>query len=241
MTASTLSKESQACFQFKASFAPCTILQLSRYDLTALKEQLVEAISKAPNFFIGSPVLLDLEKIKTVETIHFSKLKQILIDSGLAPIGVRGGTEEQMIAAVTAGLPQVNLGKVNFNDTPAKKTEEKEPTVTINQNNTKLVSTPIRSGMQVYAKGGDLIVIGHVSPGAELLADGHIHVYGSLRGRALAGVLGNTNARIFCNTLEAELVSIAGFYLTKEDMLSLPKQDMIQIYLEEEQVKIKGI
>jgi septum site-determining protein MinC len=82
-----------------------------------------------------------------------------------------------------------------------------------------------------------------VSPGAELFADGHIHVYGPLRGRAIAGVQGNQEARIFCRTLEAELVSIAGFYLTKEDMLTLPSTNggMLQIYLENEQVKIAAV
>lgn len=237
MTASTLNTERQTCFQFKASFAPCTILQLSRYDLDALEVQLVEAISRAPNFFIGSPVLVDLEKVNSLGSMDFVRIKKILIANGLAPIGVRGGSEEQIIEAATAGLPQVNIGKSAFSDNSKKKTEEKEATST-----TKLITTPIRSGMQVYARGGDLIVVAHVSPGAELLADGHIHVYGALRGRALAGVQGNTDARIFCNTLEAELVSIAGFYLTKEDMQLLPeKQEMIQIYLEAEQVRIKGI
>jgi septum site-determining protein MinC len=235
MTVSTLSTDRQACFQFKASFAPCTILQMSRYDLDALESQLAEAIRKAPNFFIGSPVLVDLEKIKNFGSLNFTKIKQILIAGGLAPIGVRGGSEEQMIEAATAGLPQVNIGKSTLTETPKKKAEE--PTST-----TKLITTPIRSGMQVYARGGDLIVVGHVSPGAELLADGHIHVYGVLRGRALAGVQGNTQARIFCNTLEAELVSIAGFYLTKEDIQLLPeKQERMQIYLEDEQVRIKGM
>lgn len=237
MSASTLSVERQACFQFKASFAPCAILQLNRYDLEVLANQLVETIQRAPNFFIGSPVLIDLEKVKTLGPMDFAHIKQILLNNALVPMGVRGGSDEQMAAAATVGLPQMNIGKsipTTTEANPQKKTEE----VT---SSTKIVTTPIRSGMQVYARGGDLIVIGHVSPGAELLADGHIHVYGALRGRALAGVQGNVAARIFCNTLEAELVSIAGYYLTKEDMQLLPKQEMNQIFLEEEQVRIKGI
>ncbi len=235
MAASTVGTERQTCFQFKASFAPCAILQLTRYDLDALEKQLVEAIQRAPNFFIGSPVLVDLEKVQTFGVLDFAKIKQILMGHGLAPIGVRGGSEEQLQAAATAGLPLVNIGKAAFNEAPKKKADEVVPT-------TKLVTTPIRSGMQVYARGGDLIVVAHVSPGAELLADGNIHVYGVLRGRALAGVQGNTQARIFCHTLEAELVSIAGFYLTKEDMQLLPeKHELIQIYLEEEQVRISSI
>jgi septum site-determining protein MinC len=247
MTASTLNTDRQACFQFKASFVPCAILQLNRYDLDALEIHLVETIRRAPNFFIGSPVLVDLEKVKELGTLDFAKIKQILISHALAPIGVRGGSEEQLQAATSAGLPVVNIGKSTFNDSSKEKVDEKiedkvDEKVDDKMSTTKLITTPIRSGVQVYARGGDLIVVAHVSPGAELLADGNIHVYGALRGRALAGVQGNTNARIFCHTLEAELVSIAGFYLTKEDMQLLPeKQELIQIYLEEEKVRIKGI
>ncbi|HBB24549.1 MAG TPA: septum site-determining protein MinC, partial [Pseudomonas sp.] len=83
---------------------------------------------------------------------------------------------------------------------------------------TRVVTTPIRGGQQIYAQGGDLIVLAPVSPGAELLADGNIHVYGPLRGRALAGIKGDTSARIFCQQLAAEMVSIAGQYKVAEDL-----------------------
>jgi septum site-determining protein MinC len=107
---------------------------------------------------------------------------------------------------------------------------------------TKLITAPIRSGMQVCAKDGDLIVTSQVSSGAELIAAGHIHVYGVLRGRVLAGAYGNKEARIFCRHLEAELVAISGYYLTREDMLPrLAPGSMIQIYLENEKIHIKAI
>ncbi len=83
---------------------------------------------------------------------------------------------------------------------------------------TRLVTEPVRSGTQIYARGSDLIVTASVSPGAELVADGNIHVYGALRGRALAGAGGDEAARIFCTRLEAELVSIAGRYLVSEHL-----------------------
>ncbi|NQD19314.1 septum site-determining protein MinC, partial [Pseudomonas aeruginosa] len=88
---------------------------------------------------------------------------------------------------------------------------------------TKVVKTPVRGGMQIYAAGGDLIVLAAVSPGAELLADGNIHVYGPMRGRALAGVKGDATARIFCQQLAAELVSIAGNYKVAEDLRRSPQ------------------
>ncbi len=95
----------------------------------------------------------------------------------------------------------------------------------------KLVTEPIRSGRQVYAREGDLVVLTTVSAGAELLADGHIHVYGALRGRALAGVAGDASARIFCRSLQAELVSIAGHWLVREDMDDHLIGRAVQIYL----------
>jgi len=220
-------------FQFKASFSPCTILQLARYDLDQLSSQLIDVVKRAPNFFLGSPVVIELEKVKTLGILDFAKIKEILLSQNLVPIGVRGGSEEQHIAAASVGLPLIAIGKTAFAETPQKKNPE-------NINPTKLITAPIRSGMQIYAKNADLIVIAPVSPGAELLADGHIHVYGPLRGRALAGVQGNTNARIFCRQLDAELVSIAGYYLTKEEMQTYAEVDaMMQIYLYDEQVKVE--
>lgn len=267
-----MNKDNQSCFQFKASFAPCTILQMTRYDLEAIEKQLSHSIAQAPNFFLGSPVVVDLEKVNMLTELNFSKLRQILIAAGLVPVGVRGGSDEQNLAAVTAGMPRVSIGKSLSSENKksdenksldnnqsnksseaskstdahkskeANKTEENKTNTDDHSDTTKLVTYPIRSGMQVYAKEGNLIVVGQVSHGAELLADGHIHVYGPLRGRALAGMQGNINARIFCRTLEAELVAIAGYYLTKEDIQTLPPHDgMIQIYLENEQVRIEAI
>jgi len=102
----------------------------------------------------------------------------------------------------------------------------------------KLITTPIRSGQQVYAPGGDLVVLAPVSAGAEILADGNIHVYGPLRGRALAGVKGDTEARIFCQSLEAELISIAGNYKVNEDLQKEHWKEGIQARLEGDQLVI---
>ena len=105
----------------------------------------------------------------------------------------------------------------------------------------KLVTTHIRSGQQVYQTDGDLIVINTVNTGAEVLADGNIHVYGALRGRALAGVKGDTSARIFCQSLEAELISIAGKYKILESIAAEWHGKAVQIYLEGDELKIEQI
>lgn len=233
MTVSAVIMERQTCFQFKTSFTPCTILQIIRWDMELLEQQLKDAVQRAPTFFLGSPVVIDLEKIPAQFDVNFASLREILSGHHLVPVGVRGGTDEQHKLAVTAGLPVLTIGKLSHTENKKKTTEP---------NLAKLVTNPIRSGMQVYAKDADLIVTATVSAGAELLADGHIHVYGPLRGRAMAGVQGNTQARIFCRTLEAELVSIAGYYLTKEDMQIMPENNgMIQIFLVDEQVRIEMI
>jgi len=107
--------------------------------------------------------------------------------------------------------------------------------------NCKIISTPIRSGQQIYAAGGDLIVLAQVSAGAELLADGNIHVYGALRGRALAGVKGDTNARVFCQSQEAELISIAGCFMVDEDLRSDHWKQPVQVILKDESLQIESL
>jgi septum site-determining protein MinC len=232
---STSVTDHQTCFQLKANFSPCTIMQLMRNDLTALVAQLTATIQSAPNFFLNSPVVIDLEMIKTTGLLDFVRLKQILLMNQMVPIGVRGGTEEQLAAAMKTGIPTIAIsGK---STTPINKAQP----ISSGYQATKLITSPVRSGMQIYAKDADLIVTAAVSPGAELMADGHIHIYGPLRGRALAGVQGNTQARIFCRNLAAELVSIAGYYLMKDDMQNLPtynSSSLIQIFLEDNDVKI---
>lgn len=231
----TILPDQQISFQLKASFLPSTVLQLMCYDLDEIEQQLMTTIHRAPNLFIGSPVIVDLDKIKNSDVLNFSKIKDILVKAGLVPIGVRGGSAKQHEAACD-NFPILSVSKLNASEADKKKKDD--PYLP----QAKIVSNPIRSGMQVYAKDTDLIVTASVSPGAELFADGNIHVYGVLRGRALAGVQGNMQARIFCRTLEAELVSIAGYYLTKEDIQNLPGRDgMVQIYLDKAQVRIEAI
>jgi septum site-determining protein MinC len=104
-----------------------------------------------------------------------------------------------------------------------------------------VITQPVRSGRQVYAHQGDLVVLATASPGAELLADGHIHVYGPLRGRALAGVSGDTRARIFCRSLEAELVSVAGYWRVRDDIPEDLIGKPVQIFLEDERVMIEPL
>ncbi len=105
----------------------------------------------------------------------------------------------------------------------------------------QLLRRPVRSGQQVYARDTDLIIMGQVGPGAEVIADNHIHVYGPLRGRALCGVSGNTEARIFCQSLEAELVSVAGNYRVLESIPEDLRGKPAQIWLDDERLNIEPL
>jgi len=234
MTSTT--SHTNTVFQFKASFSPCLIIEIHEHNIAAMTHQLEANARTSPQLFAGSPVVIDLDKLKSTDDIAFSDIKSLLLKQGLIPIGVRGGNALQQEAARHYDLPVVNIGK---NATTKEKINSKPNDIP----HTKMMSQPIRSGMQIYAKDSDLIVTNQVSPGAELMAHGHIHVYGSLRGRALAGVHGNTNARIFCRTLDAELIAIAGFYLTRDELanLNIPNNQMLQIFLHNDRLQIEPL
>ena len=145
---------------------------------------------------------------------------------------------QQQTFAIQSGLAILANIKTEVTDTTPK---QNVPAPNINS---KVITQPVRSGQQIYAKNSDLIVIASVSPGAELLADGNIHIYGRLKGRALAGVTGNQQAHIFCQNLEAELVAIAGHYWLSEDLNDLqvtPNEASVRIFLEQERLQIKSL
>ena len=235
-------------FQLKGGLYPLTALQLLGTNLDLFKVQLENKIKQAPKFFFNAPIVLDLQKIQQPDIIiDFKKLYDILLSLSLIPVGVKGGLPEQLAAAALVGLP-------TFQDTgketkePGNKSlsvkpmqNEKEAEVEIRGSNTKVINEPVRSGQQIYARGGDLIVLAPVSHGSELLADGHIHVYGPLRGRALAGVTGDQSARIFCQSLEAELVSIAGQYQISEDIDVSNWKLAVDIHLDAGRLQIQAL
>lgn len=243
-------KPSNTTFQLKGSLFTLTVLHLLKSDLSALSEQLAQSIKQAPKFFQHMPIVIDLQKLSSeANTLDFTDLTTNLRAHGLIPIGVRGGSSQQHDAAILAGLailpntkaepieitPQAPAAKPN-----AKPAARNAPTISANTSS-KVITQPVRSGQQIYARNCDLIVLAPVSPGAELIADGHIHIYGALRGRALAGVSGNQHAQIFCQSLEAELVSIAGHYWVNEDMQNSPNKQNVHVYLENERLQISAL
>ncbi len=245
MTTTTNDKNANTVFQLKGSLFTLTVMHLLRFDLAALQEQLLLAIKQAPKFFQHMPIVIDLQKLTAAESaVDFPALIASLRAQGLIPMGVRGGTPAQQKAALDINLAVFPTTKAEAAEVtpqqPAKITAAPAPTraATHPSQTTKLITQPVRSGQQIYAKQTDLIVLAPVSAGAELIADGHIHVYGPLRGRALAGVSGNEEARIFCQTLEAELVAIAGHYWVNEDIQSKSVKENVNIYLENDRLQI---
>lgn len=209
-------------FILKGSLYTLTTLHLQSNDLAAIEEQLASTVKQAPKFFDYTPVVIDVQTLaKNSDLLDIEKLSALLRTYHLIPVGIRGGNEQQRQNALTVGwalLPETQ----KHQEIPLEKTTtaatEKLSAAAVENSSTKVITQPVRSGQQIYAQGGDLIVLAPVSAGAEIMADGHIHVYAPLRGRALAGVMGNTTARIFCQQLEAELIAIAGHYKVSDQL-----------------------
>ena len=239
-------QEEPQAFKLRGGSFTLLVLQLIDLKNPNFFQWLLDKIAQAPNFYRHAPVVLDLEGLADSGPFNFAELGRRLRQHKLVPVGVQNGTEEQNQGAVNAGMsifpmwraaqpleqPTAEAKPAEAKPAEAKPAEAKPAALPGRaEAGAKLVTEPIRSGRQVYARQGDLVVLSTVSAGAELLADGHIHVYGALRGRALAGVSGNTSARIFCRSLQAELVSIAGHWLVREDMDDHLIGRSVQIYL----------
>ncbi len=219
-------------FEIKSSAVSLPILKLLSYDLRLLSSQLREKVMQAPDFFRNAPMAIDLHELTNPDTaLDFAMLTRAMRNCGLVPVGVQGGTERHQQDARQAGLPLLSDSPRNI---PQSKPSV-EPAVT------KLIDLPVRSGQRIHAAGGDLVVLAQVSAGAEIMADGNIHVYGTLRGRALAGVQGNLACRIFCQDLQAELVAIGGQYKVSENIDDSVRGMPVQIYLKDDALIIEKI
>lgn len=236
----------KAALEFKSTSLTVPVLMLASSDLTQVGEQLQAKVAQAPEFFKNSPLLIDLKKLNEQELdISVQELVALIRELDFMPIGIRGGNEKQNHDALALDLPVHSMHGTNapINNKPAVKPLAASEVQEIQQEQTlenKVITQPVRSGQRVYAKG-DLIVTATVSAGAEIMAEGNIHVYGTLRGRALAGVLGDTESRIFCSDLQAELVSIAGIYQLSDDLSPETAHKPVQISLDNQTLIIKDI
>jgi septum site-determining protein MinC len=180
---------------------------------------LQKALARSPEFFRQAPVVLDAGPVAGRPPLNLAEFARRLRQQHLIPVGLQNGDEAWNQMAVNAGLALMPSGRPTQLPSPEPRPEQgPKQAVAPRRNATLVVNEPVRAGQQVYAEGGDLIALAPVSPGAEVIADGHVHVYSSLRGRAHAGVEGDESARIFCHSLEAQLVSVAGVYVVNEEI-----------------------
>jgi septum site-determining protein MinC len=200
---------------------------------------------QAPHFFVNAPLVLDLEQATDLQLKgDFVRLVRELRARRLSPIGIQNASADQGIAAFGAGLITLQGGRDVPTERrgrtaaagPAASEPEPDPVAP-----SLLITEPVRSGQRVFADRGDLIVCASVSSGAELVAHGSIHIYGPMRGRALAGVNGDKCARIFCQSLEAELIAIAGLYLTSDDLGPTIRKKRVQAFLRDQTLCVEPL
>ena len=240
-----------ALLEIRASSVTLPVLKLTTTDIQVIATQLQDRLLQAPGFFRHAPVVVELSGLEDeADDVDFPALIKLLRAQELVPVGIRSGSAKQQQAARSANLAilaEVSRNSDEISERPvatpepgrgrAKTGPDKQATTRFG----KIIEQPVRSGQRIYAQDADLIVLAQVSPGAEIMADGNIHVYGSLRGRAMAGVKGNADARIFCSDLQAELVAISGHYKIRENLDDLIQGKSVQVYLRSNSLFIKEL
>jgi septum site-determining protein MinC len=229
-------------FEIKSANLPLVALLLKSTDMDALAHDLAQRFGDEPDFFDQDALLIDLSPLQpdaADQSIDFQALIALISRYQLVPVAIKGGSPPQMMAALQAGLlpvPDAHLVSGQPKAAPREAaplepaprrqeppqhiaTPPASPPPAPATLGALVIDKPLRSGQQVYARGRDLVVLAMVNAGAEVIADGHIHVYAPLRGKAMAGARGNVDARIFALELNAELLSIAGVYRTSEHPL----------------------
>jgi septum site-determining protein MinC len=185
-------------------------------------------LGATPDFFDNDPVVIDLSALEDPHhALDLPSVCLMLRTYRMLPVAVRGANEHQLAQASQAGLFEARDLSIQAPAATRVETVVQEVIrevevvreVPTGSGSAMVIDKPVRSGQHVYAKGRDLIVLAMVNPGAEIMADGHIHVYAPLRGKAIAGARGDEQARIFTSSLEAELISIAGTYRTSDTPL----------------------
>jgi septum site-determining protein MinC len=221
MSAVLCSDVSPVRLELRSAALTLMAVVLKTTDLALLADELAQRAEATPGLFDDEPVVLDLSGVRDADdaedALAFDALLALLRRHGLRPVAVRGGDAGQTAAALAAGLFDVPEGTRAPREAPQvveRIVERRLPALP-----PLVIDKPLRSGQQVYAQDRDLIVLALVSHGAEVMADGHVHVYAPLRGRAHAGKGGNTDARIFCQRMEAQVLAIAGVHRTTDGPL----------------------
>lgn len=228
-----------AVFELRSASMTLVVVALKTTDMVAIERELTTRFADTPEMFNHDPVVIDIAQAEGDPLgLDYAQLGTLLRRFRMVAAAVRGGSPAQMAAAAEAGLGEAPEALPPATRTPTlaaavpppaeavpAPAPAPEPAAAVPAQispaavTTLIVDKPLRSGQQVYARGGDLVVLAAVNFGAEVIADGSIHVYAPLRGKAIAGARGNTDARIFSTCMEPELISIAGTYRTTDNPL----------------------
>lgn len=218
---------SNPCYEIKSADLSLVALLLKTSDVSEVLRALKLQMAESPGFFDQDPVVIDVSGLGLSEDEHIDLqgLMAVLREYALVPLAIKGAPSALLTLARGLGLVDASDARIRRSvplvEAPASQAPLVEPIAPRPAPiGAMCIDKPLRSGQQVYAKGRDLIVMGMVNAGAEVIADGHIHIYGTLRGKAIAGARGNGNAQIFAQVMEPELISIAGVYRTSENPLS---------------------
>jgi septum site-determining protein MinC len=242
-------------------------LRVRTLDVEQLAAEMRERVARAPKLFARAAVVVDFGGLaRTPELPVARALLEALREAGVLPVALAYGTSENDALAQQLGLPLLakfraqyeRAGEAPVGGAPAAKPGAKEPAAVAAPAKPApagsapaparpggepgmIQAAPVRSGQQVYAENRDLTILGTVGAGAEVIADGSIHIYGALRGRALAGAQGNEKARIFCREFHAELVAIAGNYKVLEELPKELRGKPVQIWLDNQELRIAAL
>ncbi|MGY6037107.1 septum site-determining protein MinC [Aeromonas sp. AE23HZ002T15] len=234
--------------ELKGTTFTISVLHLSDGNPTRIRQLLAAKVALAPQFFNCAPLVINVERLAAIP--DFEQLRELVESEDFVLVGITGAKDEAMkTAAKAAGLAVMVSGKSRKAEPePAPTPKPVEPVIEAAPQPepapllaSKVHVGPVRSGQQLYAAGTSLVVLGSVSPGAEVIADDSIHVYGALRGRAIAGAKGNARARIYCQQLQAELLSIAGTFQLSDALPAGLIQEPVHIRLDNEQLRIDRI
>ena len=228
-------------------------LRIRTLDVDQLTREMRERVERAPKLFGRAAVIVDFGGLAQMpDAATAQALIEGLRAAGVIPVALAYGSRDTEVLAEQLGLPLLAKFRAQYEPVataaPAPAPRAAEPTPakpspapaskTADSKPGLVQKTPVRSGQQLYAENRDLTVLSTVGAGAEVISDGSIHIYGALRGRALAGARGNAEARIFCREFHAELVAVAGHYKVMEEVPKELRGKAVQIWLDQDQLKI---
>jgi septum site-determining protein MinC len=227
-------------FQIRGRFLTAFAFRVESTELDAAFYEALDAqLSEMPELLRDAPIILDMDKApELAEPDAIKGLVAQLRERDFLVFGVQNASAPQLAVAREAGLIPVKVGRDA--PMPEQKPSRSRKVDRLLPPDNKLIAAPVRSGQTVYAERGDLTIVGPVSSGAEIVASGSIHVYGPLRGRAIAGAHGDETARIFCQSLDAELLAIAGLYRTSESIQDELRQRSVQVVLNNDRLDVEA-